>query len=169
MTSMRDSGQSMVEGIVLGLALFVPLIFGTVTASAVHRTTLAADSAARDAARAWTTSPTVGAASTRAEAAARSTAASFGFDANSVRVEVSGAVAPGAGGFVTVRLPVPHTAGFGDVTRRAAIDVDRFRATPLDWVPASRRPAPLPDQPAAPGPALSGASPEALRPPPSPR
>lgn len=124
-----DSGQSLIEAVVLGLGLFVPLIFAVVAATTVHRATLAANSAAHEAARAWSTSPTAVEARARAEAAARRASADYGFDPASLAVSVEGVLAPGGEVTVVTRLAVP-VAGFSfAVEGRAGADADRLRST----------------------------------------
>ena len=124
----RDSGQAVIEAVVLGLALFVPLIYGVVAVTGIHRTTLAADAAAHEAARAWSTSPTPIEARGRAESAARQAVSDYGFAPAEVEVRIDGQLAPGATVLVVTRLPVKGLAGLVTIERRAAADADRLRA-----------------------------------------
>ena len=123
----RDDGHSLVEGVVLGLALFVPLILGVVVVTGFHRATLAADAAAREAARAWSTSAVTTEAKARAEGAARRAAADYGF--GSVEVHVDGTLAPGGRVTVTTRIGVAPLGHLLTVTRTAVADVDRLRSS----------------------------------------
>lgn len=125
----RDEGQSLVEAVVLGLSLFVPLILAVVLATSLHRANLAADSAAREAARAWSTAGDPSLARARAEAAARRAVADYGFAPDSVSVSITGSLAPGGLVTVATTLPVPQSAGLLRATRRAVADVDRLRAS----------------------------------------
>ena len=124
-----DRGQSLVEAVVLGLALFVPLVAAVVLSVGLHRATLAADAAAREAARAWSTSPTVSEAPGRAQGAAGRAVEDHGFGAGDVEVRVEGVLRPGAEATVVARVPVPLLSRVLSVRREAEVDVDRLRST----------------------------------------
>ncbi|RZS90065.1 hypothetical protein EV189_1848 [Motilibacter rhizosphaerae] len=99
-----DDGSATIEVFGLALLLLVPLVWVLVAASTVQSTAYAVAAAARDASRAYVTTP--GGAPSEAEARARAAAAvalgDFGVDPDDVEVTADGTLDPGA--YVTVRL-----------------------------------------------------------------
>ena len=67
----RDSGRAIVEFLVVGLLVLVPVVYFVVTLARVQAAAFAVSTASREAGRAFTTATTEGNAYVRAEAAAR--------------------------------------------------------------------------------------------------
>jgi hypothetical protein len=124
-----DDGQSLVEAVALGLALLIPLITAVIAATSLHRATLAADAAAREALRSWTVSASSGEGRTRAVMAARHAVSDYGFDPSSLSVQLEGSLVPGSQVAVVTRLPLRVFGISISLQRRAVGDVDRLRAS----------------------------------------
>jgi hypothetical protein len=144
----RDGGTAVVEFVLLGVGLLVPLLCLAVAASAAQRTALGATRAAREAGRAYVTG-TAATAPVRAEQAARLALADQGVPADGVEVRYAGAdsgcaaatdrpwpLRPGEVFAVCVRVPLrlPAVPGVGalagdraSVTGRHVVRADDFR------------------------------------------
>ncbi len=142
----RDRGSAVVEFVLLGVVLLVPLLYLALALSAVQRTAFGVTQAAREAGRAYVTGTTVTAAA-RAEEAARLALADQGVPAAGVRIRYgdagSGCAAagpappalrPGAVFAVCVTAPLrlPAVPGFlagdrGAVTGRHVVRADDHR------------------------------------------
>ena len=143
---MRERGSAVVEFVLLGLVLLVPLLYLALALSAVQRTAFGVTQAAREAGRAYVTG-TAATAPARAEAAARLALADQGVPVDGVRVRYGPADAgcraagpapwpldAGAAFAVCVSAPlrVPAVPGFllggqGTVTGRHVVRADPYR------------------------------------------
>ncbi|MBI1377053.1 MAG: pilus assembly protein [Frankiales bacterium] len=131
----RDSGSALVEVLVLGVGLLVPLLHTVVSLMAVQSASFAATSAAREGARAYVTSATPAQAVARSRAAVALVLADAGVEPvlPSVRC-VGGCLQPASRVDVTVRVEVPlpllpggPTVG---VTGQESMPVDAYREVP---------------------------------------
>jgi hypothetical protein len=133
-TFAHDDGSVVLEVVVLAVGLLVPLLFGAISIMDVESARFAATSAAREAARAYVTAPTVSQARTRATMAARMVLQ----DAHKPPVApsvtcVGGCLKPGSHVNVTISLPVslPLIGRSGmTVSSTESMPVDRFREVP---------------------------------------
>jgi hypothetical protein len=131
----QDSGTAVLEVLVLGVGLLVPLLYGVVSVMSVQSASYAATSAAREAARAYVTSSTPAVGTTRARAATRLVLADAGATSPGPRIRcVGGCLVPGSRVDVTVpvAVPLPLLPGGPSVTvsGRQSMPVDRYRETP---------------------------------------
>ena len=139
-----DRGSAVVEFVVVGVGVLVPLVYLLQVVGVLHSGVLASGAAAREAGRAFSTASTVAEARARAESAARLAFADQGlsFPAGSLRVQcLDGAcLSPGSAVVVsidwTARLPwLPdawaHQAGV-PVSARQQVPVDDYRSSPDD-------------------------------------
>ena len=78
----RDSGRAIVEFLVVGLLVLVPVVYFVVTLSRVQAAAFAVSTASREAGRAFTTSASEESAYARAEAAARISFDDYDFGAD---------------------------------------------------------------------------------------
>jgi hypothetical protein len=78
----RDAGRAIVEFLVVGLLVLVPVVYFVVTLSRVQAAAFAASTASREAGRAFTTATTEDSAFARAEAAARISFQDYDFEAD---------------------------------------------------------------------------------------
>ena len=78
----RDSGRAIVEFLVVGLLVLVPVVYFVVTLSRVQAAAFAVSTASREAGRAFTTATTEDSAYARAEAAARISFQDYEFGAD---------------------------------------------------------------------------------------
>jgi hypothetical protein len=137
-----DRGSAVVEFVVVGVGVLVPLVYLLQVVGALHSAVLASGAAAREAGRAFSTAPTVEQARVRAESAARLAFADQGLTlpAGSLRVQcLDGAcLSPGSSVVVsidwTARLPwLPDTwareAGV-PVSARQQLPIDDYRSSP---------------------------------------
>lgn len=81
-----DAGRAVLEFIVLGVLVMIPVLYIAMSLLTVQATTFAAAQAARDAARLLDNAPSVGLGETRALAAARQTLADQSLPATGVRL-----------------------------------------------------------------------------------
>ena len=129
-----DSGTAVLEVLVLGVGLLVPLLYGVLSVMAVQSASYAATSAAREAARGYVTadSPLQGLA--RARVATRLVLGDAGVSSAGPTVRcVGGCLVPGSRVDVTVRVvvPLPLLGGPGvTVTGQESMPVDRYRSAP---------------------------------------
>ena len=129
-----DSGTAVLEVLVLGVGLLVPLLYGVLSVMAVQSASYAATSAAREAARGYVTadSPLQGLA--RARVATTLVLADAGVSSAGPTVRcVGGCLVPGSRVDVTVRVvvPLPLLGGPGiTVTGQESMPVDRYRSAP---------------------------------------
>lgn len=129
-----DEGSVVLEVLVLGVGLLVPLLYGAISIMDVESAQFAATSAAREAARAYVTAPTVQQATRRATMAARMvlTDAQRAAIAPKVRC-VGGCLIPGSHVDVTVTIPVALPLigkSVLSVSATESMPVDRFRSAP---------------------------------------
>lgn len=142
----RERGSAVVEFVVLGLVLLVPLLYVALALSAVQRTAFGVTQAAREAGRAYVTGTAV-TAPARAAAAARLALADQGVPADGVQVRygaaATGCAAAGPAPWplrpgevfavcVTAPLPLPAVPGFlrgdhGAITGRHVVRADEHR------------------------------------------
>jgi len=130
-----DDGTAVLEVLVLGVGLLVPLLYAVVSVMSVQSASYAATSAAREAARAYVTAATPAVGATRARAAARLILADSDVAAVAPRVRCVGTcLAPGTRVDVTVAVDValPLVPGSPTITVTAveSMPVDRYRAEP---------------------------------------
>lgn len=136
----RDGGRAIVEFLVVGLLLLVPVVYFVVTLSRVQAAAFAVSTAAREAGRAFTTATDDGSAYARAQAAARISFEDYDFGPDgtiglscdgSPCLRPSGRVETVA--TVTVRLPLVPDVLSGaipavlPVSATHVATVDRFR------------------------------------------
>ncbi|HYN30249.1 MAG TPA: pilus assembly protein [Dermatophilaceae bacterium] len=139
----EERGSAVVEFVALGVLLLVPLVYLVMTLARVQAGAYAVSAAAREAGRAYVTSPSAGAAGARAERAARLAFEDQGFGgvgALSVRCDATPCLRPGARveTVASVRVPLPLVPAFarGAVPLEVPLQsshlslVDRFRASP---------------------------------------
>lgn len=130
-----DDGSAVLEVLVLGTGLLVPLLYGVLSVMAVQSASFAATSAARQAARAYVTSSTPAEGAVRARAAARLVLEDAGAPlvAPAVRC-VGGCLAAGSRVDVTVRVEVPLPLVPGSPTVGVvgveSMPVDTYREQP---------------------------------------
>ena len=129
----HDAGTAILEVLVLGVGLLVPLLYAVVSVMSVQSASYAATSAAREAARAYVTSATPAQGSSRARVATRLVLADAGVAAVAPRVRcVGGCLTPGSRVDVTVSVAValPLVPGAPTVTvvGQESMPVDRYRA-----------------------------------------
>lgn len=146
MSERRDDGTAVVEFVLLGVVLLVPLLSLALALSAVQRTGYGVTQAAREAGRAYVTGTATSAAA-RADHAARLALADRGLPADSVRIRYGSAdsgcdtagpapwpLRPGEVFAICVSAPlrVPAVPGFllGErttVTARQVVQADEYR------------------------------------------
>ena len=106
----RDGGSASLEFITAGLILLVPLVYLVLTVAAIQAGALAAEGAARQAARVYVTASSDGDARSRAAQAIDFTLADYGIDTARSHVSISCTPAPqnclARHGFVTVAIEV---------------------------------------------------------------
>ncbi len=129
-----DEGSVVLEVVVLGVGLLVPLLFGAISIMDVEAARFAATSAAREAARAYVTAPTVVQARARATMAARLVLQDAQRSPVTPAVTcVGGCLRPGSHVNVTVSLAVslPLLGRSAlTVSSTESMPVDRFRDAP---------------------------------------
>lgn len=140
-TTARDEGGSaVVEFVVLGVLLLIPLVYLVMTLARVQAGSYAVSQASREAGRAFVTAETDGAATARATAAARVAFADYAFeDSGRVTIACDGSPCLRPDGRVvtaaTVRVPLPLVPSFVrrviplsvPVSASHLSTVDRFR------------------------------------------
>ncbi len=134
-TSRDDDGTAILEVLVLGVGLLVPLLYAVMSVMAVQSASFVATAAAREAARAYVTSATPAQGSARARAATRLVLADAGVSAVRPVIRcVGGCLQPGSRVDVTVRVDValPFMPGSASVsvTGQESMPVDRYREAP---------------------------------------
>lgn len=136
----RDSGRAIIEFLVVGMLLLVPVVYFIVTVSRVQAAAFAVSTASREAGRAFTTATDDGAAFARAQAAARVSFEDYDFGGDGVvalRCDGSPCLRPQgrveAVATVEVRLPLVPDLLKGaiptvlPVSATHVATVDRFR------------------------------------------
>lgn len=137
-----ERGSALLEVLVVGVALLVPIGYLGLAVAAVQSASLAATQAVREAARAFVTAPTAAAGADRARAAARLALADHGLQAPGGALRITcttrPCLAPGSSVVVDLgwelTLPwVPAVASDGGpatvtIAARHRIPVDDFRA-----------------------------------------
>lgn len=138
-----ESGSALVEFVVLAVLLLVPLVYLVMAMARLQAGSYAVSHAAREAGRAFVTSPTGDAAVSRAEAAARIAFMDHAFDdAGRLTLVCDGSPCLRPDGRVettaTVRVPLPLVPEFASgvvplsipVSASHLSTVDRFRGSP---------------------------------------
>ena len=131
----RDEGTAVLEVLVLGVGLLVPLLYAVISVMAVQSASYAATSAAREGARAYVTAATPAQGAARARVATRLVLADAGVAAVVPRVAcVGGCLQPGSRVDVTVivRVALPLVPGGPTVTvvGQESMPVDRWKEAP---------------------------------------
>ena len=101
-----DSGRAIVEFVLLGLLLIVPLFYLVATLGRVQAAAFAVSTASREAGRAYTTAPAGTDPSVRARAAGDLSFADYGFDQHSLSIVCDGTPCLRADGRITVTATV---------------------------------------------------------------
>ncbi|HET7902603.1 MAG TPA: hypothetical protein VFL59_15580 [Candidatus Nanopelagicales bacterium] len=134
MAAHDESGTAVLEVLLLGVGLLVPLLYGVLSVMAVQSASFAATAAAREAARAYVTAGTPAEGLVRARAATRLVLADAGLPTTTPVVRcVGGCLVPGSRVDVTVRVavPLPLLGGPGvTVAGQESMPVDRYRSAP---------------------------------------
>jgi hypothetical protein len=129
-----DEGTAIIEVLVLGVGLFVPLLYAVLSVMAVQSASFAATSAARESARAYVGATSTAQAASRARAAARLVLADAGVSGSAPVVSCSArCLQPGSRVDVSVRVAVAlPLLGVSPVTvtGQASMPVDRYRGAP---------------------------------------
>ena len=129
-----DAGTAVLEVLVLGVGLLVPLLYGVLSVMAVQSASYAATAAAREASRAYVAADTPAQGLARARVATRLVLADAGVVSGGPTVRcVGGCLVPGSRVDVTVRVvvPLPLLGGPGiTVTGQESMPVDRYRSAP---------------------------------------
>jgi Tfp pilus assembly protein PilV len=130
-----SDGVAVLEVLVLGVGLLVPLLYAAMSVMAVQSASYAATSAAREAARAYVTSASPAQGATRARLAARLVLSDAGLTSSGLRVRCVGGTCLAPASRVDVSVPVvvrlpllgggPTSTGTG----RESMPVDRDRDT----------------------------------------
>lgn len=126
-----ETGTAVLEVLVLGVGLFVPLLYAVLAVLVVQSASFAATSAAREAARAYVTAVTPADGAARARAATRLVLADAGVAGPAPVLRCSAAcLSPGSRVDVTVAVPValPLLGLRVTVTGRESMPVDRYRS-----------------------------------------
>jgi Flp pilus assembly protein TadG len=124
-----------IEVLILGTGLLVPLMYAVISIMSVQSATYAATSAAREAARAYVTGTTPADGAARARTATRLVLADAGVTSTGPRVRcVGGCLVPGSrvevSVSVEVSLPLVPGGPTITVTGHESMPVDRYRGTP---------------------------------------
>ncbi|MFN8156116.1 MAG: hypothetical protein U0R68_01750 [Candidatus Nanopelagicales bacterium] len=129
-----DDGTAVLEVLVLGVGLLVPLLYGVISVMAVQSASYAATAAAREGARAYVMSDSPPQGLARARGATRLVLSDAGVSSSGPTVRcVGGCLVPGSRVDVTVRVvvPLPLLGGPGvTVTGQESMPVDRYRSAP---------------------------------------
>ncbi|MGE3810065.1 MAG: pilus assembly protein [Candidatus Nanopelagicales bacterium] len=131
-----DAGEAAVlEVLVLGVGLLVPLLYGVLSVMQVQSASFAATAAAREAARGYVTSATPAQGAVRARAAASLVLGDAGLPETRPTVRcVRGCLMPGSRVDVSVRVEVPLPLVPGSptiaVVGRESMPVDQYREAP---------------------------------------
>jgi hypothetical protein len=131
-----DAGEAAVlEVLVLGVGLLVPLLYGVLSVMAVQSASFAATAAAREAARGYVTASTAAEGAARARAAAALVLADAGLPAARPALRCAGGcLQPGSRVDVTVRVEVPLPLVPGSptvaVVGAESMPVDQYRQAP---------------------------------------
>ena len=130
-----DEGTAVLEVLVLGVGLLIPLMYAVISVMSVQAASFAATSAARAAARSYVTSTTPAQGAARAKTATRLVLSDAGVTSSGPVVRcVGGCLQPGTRVDVTVRIDVPLPLMPGGptvtVTSVESMPVDRYREAP---------------------------------------
>jgi hypothetical protein len=131
-----DRGEAAVlEVLVLGVGLLVPLLYGVLSVMAVQSASFATTAAAREAARGYVTSASPSEGAVRARSAAALVLADAGLPGSRPTVRcVGGCLQPGSRVDVSVRVEVPLPLLPGSptvaVVGRESMPVDQYRESP---------------------------------------
>ena len=143
-----DTGSAVLEFIVVGVGVLVPLVYLALCASTVHAAAFASTQAVREAGRAFSTAATPEQGRARAEAAARLALADQGLSlprgALRVSCPVAPCLAPGSFADVTLEWSVPlpwlPAALSGDAP--SILPISATHRVPIDDYRSSPEPAP---------------------------
>jgi hypothetical protein len=126
----HDDGSAVLEVLVLGVGLLVPVLYGVLSLMRVQSASFAATSAAREAARAYVTAATPNTGSLRARQATALVLTDAGLPVARPLVQcVGGCLVPGSRVDVTVRFDVALPLGGRiTVTGQESMPVDVYRA-----------------------------------------
>lgn len=140
-----DDGTASLEFVSVGVMLLVPLVYLVLAMANVQGGALAAEAAARQAARVYAQAPSVSEATARADAAVRFALADYGLDVTTASVSIHCSPRPDAclsrSGIVTVdvvvRVPLPLVPDTLNLSRGASVpmaatasqQVSRFSST----------------------------------------
>jgi hypothetical protein len=102
-----EEGQALIESVLLGLVLLVPIVWGLMVLTDVHRAALASTSAAREAGFDAARSIDLSAAEDSIERAARLALENHGLDADEATVRWSAPQGLERGATVEVRIAIP--------------------------------------------------------------
>ncbi|MHB1212760.1 MAG: pilus assembly protein [Candidatus Nanopelagicales bacterium] len=131
-----DTGSAIVEFVVLGIGLLIPLVFVVQAAMALHAAALASGLAVREAARAFGSAETVAEGRHRADVAARLAFADHGLDLPPGTMRVACAdgpcLAPGSAVVVSLQwdVPLPWLRWAVPVAARQRVPIDDYRGDP---------------------------------------
>lgn len=130
-----DEGAAVLEVLVLGTGLLVPLLYGVLSVMTVQSASFAATAAARESARGFVTATTAAEGAARARAATRLVLVDAGVPVVVPRIRCAGTcLTPGSRVDVTVAVDVPLPLLPGGptvtVTGVESMPVDRYRAAP---------------------------------------
>ncbi|MEI6360734.1 MAG: pilus assembly protein [Actinomycetes bacterium] len=134
----HDEGSAIVEFIIVGIAIMVPLVYVVQCAMVVHSATLASSQAVREAGRAFSTAVDDLAGRQRAAAAARLAFADQGLalPAGALRMECPDGPCLAPGSVIDVRLdwqvPLPWLPADWSGRGRAAVPISAHQRVPVD-------------------------------------
>ena len=133
---MSDRGSAVVEFLVIGVLILVPIAYLVQAVMTVQAADLATAAAAREAARAFSTAATAADGRTRAVAAARLALADQGMTLPPDGLQLScvdgPCLAPGSAVLVAVDWTVPLPWLPGDWGSRAGVPVSALQRVPID-------------------------------------
>jgi hypothetical protein len=138
MPSVRDEGSAIVEFIVVGVAILVPMVYLVQCATAVHAASLASAQAVREAGRAFSTAADETSGRARGMAAARLAFADQGLvlPAGSLSMTCPDGPCLSPGSVVDVRLdwsvPLPWLPSGWSGHGRAAVPISAAQRVPVD-------------------------------------
>ncbi|MDO8308049.1 MAG: pilus assembly protein [Actinomycetota bacterium] len=128
-----DTGSAIVEFVVLGIGLLVPLVFAVQSVMALHAAALATGHSVREAARAFGSSATVTEGRHRADVAARLAFADHGLDLPPGTMRIACAdgpcLSPGSAVVVTLQwdVPLPWLGWAVPVAAEQRVPIDDYR------------------------------------------
>ncbi|RIK09169.1 MAG: pilus assembly protein TadE [Acidobacteria bacterium] len=130
-----ERGSSLVESLILGILLLLPVSFMVVEFGEIQRAAIGVSAASREAGRAFVTSRTTGEAESRARKAAGSVIAGHHLDSSRATVRIAGELKRGSEvrvevAYRTPEVPVPLLGSIPGLTLQSAhVEiVDRHRS-----------------------------------------